>query len=108
MMAVFASTLMDSLRLGLTRTLSTIIGKDLTRLNSCAGANDCHRFDLVLGPALAHRRHYDDRARDRCARGLPMVHPPTDPAGRPVQPVPAKAARARSRPGQLDSRHFRF
>ena len=108
MMAVFASTLMASLRFGSTRTLSAIIGKDPIRLNNCAGANDLHPFDFVLGPALAHRRHYDDRARDHRARDLPVVHPPADPAGGPVQPVPSEVAGARSGPGQLDSRHRRL
>src|SRR5271169_4187641 len=105
MIAVFASTLMVSLRFGSTRTLSVIIGKDHIRLNNCAGANDLHPFDVVLGPAVAYRRHCDNRARDRRSRDLPMVHPPADPAGRPVQPVPSETARARSGAGQLNSAH---
>src|SRR5260370_23365534 len=97
-MAVFASTLIVSLRFGSIRTFSAMIGKDAFRLNNCAGANDLHRFDLLLGPALAHRRHYDDRASNRRARNLPMVHPPPDPAGGAVQPVPPKTAWRRPGP----------
>src|SRR5260370_29025892 len=100
MMAVFASTLIVSLRFGSIRTFSAMIGKDAFRLNNCAGANDLHRFDFVLGSALANRRHYDDRAGNRRARNLPMVHPPPDPAGGAEPPVPPKAACARAGPRQ--------
>src|SRR5260370_8617945 len=103
MMAVFASTLIVSLRFGSIRTFSAMIGKDAFRLNNCAGANDLHRFDFVLGSALANRRHYDDRAGNRRARNLPMVHPPPDPAGGAVQPVPPKAPCARPGPAKPDS-----
>src|SRR5690348_17195763 len=102
MIAVFASTLIFlPLQVGDKRgPFSSIIGKDPTRLNNSAGANDFHRLDLVLGPDLGHRRRRDGRAGGRRGPDLPLVQPSADPARGAVQPVSPAAIGAGSGPGE--------